>query len=376
MVSFAPEMALLRDIKDIRDELHIMMVLFQDQLKVISTLREAPEFSDGLQIGKANLAYVQGLYGQAQSMEKHAEKTSDALNALIDLKQKYSNVLEARWARSMAEETSRQGTTLMVFTVVTIIFAPLSFMAAVFSVDIAEFPKTEDGMELGFVSQYIFYISAAVVVPLLLIAFNVTRFSYLTKTFKASVLTRSKLNPRPTLPSPERPEPKEAVDGRKSIESRLCELGADMDATKHEGNGRTKLSLPRLVLCLFIIFPINEIRFACRFLLPGLFSTRWSGREWSSGAGMGAGDEKTHADEDSRGAGSAWKLRGGVKTSINVVFGIFRLAFLPLWLCLLCVEVPLCLVVYGLLASLFEKSPLDKMVRELKGSTLMSLDGE
>jgi len=44
------------------------------------------------------------------------------LNELIDLKQKFSNVLEARWARTMAEETTRQGTTLMVFTIVTIVF--------------------------------------------------------------------------------------------------------------------------------------------------------------------------------------------------------------------------------------------------------------
>jgi hypothetical protein len=44
------------------------------------------------------------------------------LNELIDFKQKFSNILEARWARSMAEEASRQGNTLLVFTIVTIIF--------------------------------------------------------------------------------------------------------------------------------------------------------------------------------------------------------------------------------------------------------------
>lgn len=53
---------------------------------------------------------------------KRSSADNDELNALIDLKQKFSNILEARWARNMAEETSRQGSTLMVFTTVTIVF--------------------------------------------------------------------------------------------------------------------------------------------------------------------------------------------------------------------------------------------------------------
>jgi hypothetical protein len=77
-------------------------------------------------------------------------KTRSQLNHLIDLKQKYANVIEARLARDeaeqtrkqaeathrlgeesarqteaahkLAEETARQGNTLMVFTIVTIVF--------------------------------------------------------------------------------------------------------------------------------------------------------------------------------------------------------------------------------------------------------------
>jgi hypothetical protein len=50
----------------------------------------------------------------------HAD--SSQLNHLLDLKQKHANVQEARSARRQADETAKQGDTLLVFTLVTIIF--------------------------------------------------------------------------------------------------------------------------------------------------------------------------------------------------------------------------------------------------------------
>jgi plasmid rolling circle replication initiator protein Rep len=54
------------------------------------------------------------------------------LNTLVDLKQKQNNMIDTRTARlqaeqshTMAMEAERQGRTLMVFTIVTIIFVGL-----------------------------------------------------------------------------------------------------------------------------------------------------------------------------------------------------------------------------------------------------------
>lgn len=44
------------------------------------------------------------------------------INDLLDLKQKQANLSEAQSSRKQAEETAMQGTTLMVFTIVTIVF--------------------------------------------------------------------------------------------------------------------------------------------------------------------------------------------------------------------------------------------------------------
>jgi hypothetical protein len=60
-----------------------------------------------------------------------------------------------------------------VFTIVTIIFLPLSFIAAFFAINIEEFPRSSDGsasLPLGYVSKYMFGIGFAVSVPLIAIA--------------------------------------------------------------------------------------------------------------------------------------------------------------------------------------------------------------
>ena len=60
----------------------------------------------------------------------------------------------------------------MVFTIVTIIFLPLSFIAAFFAINISEFPRTDSGpsLPLGYVSKYMFGIGLAVSIPLIIVA--------------------------------------------------------------------------------------------------------------------------------------------------------------------------------------------------------------
>lgn len=77
----------------------------------------------------------------------------------MDLKQKAANAWEARESRETTVAASRQGNvspmfiprrrelihiyiqTILVFTMVTILFLPLSFMSSFFAIGIAVFPK-------------------------------------------------------------------------------------------------------------------------------------------------------------------------------------------------------------------------------------------
>jgi hypothetical protein len=60
----------------------------------------------------------------------------------------------------------------MVFTIVTIIFLPLSFIASFFAINITEFPGngTTASLPLGYVSKYTFGIGFAISIPLIVMA--------------------------------------------------------------------------------------------------------------------------------------------------------------------------------------------------------------
>lgn len=116
-----------------------------------------------------------------ERMSSQAADISSNLTNLLDLKQKHANAFEARFARDQAAGTARQGQTIMVFTLVTIIFLPMSFMAAFFTINIKEFPRAADGTEqlsLGYVSKYMFGIGLAVSVPLIAVAFTLEDIGY------------------------------------------------------------------------------------------------------------------------------------------------------------------------------------------------------
>ncbi|PMD62916.1 uncharacterized protein K444DRAFT_354047 [Hyaloscypha bicolor E] len=103
---------------------------------------------------------------EVEKLRQQANRNRDALIYLVDLKLKKVNAFEASLSRQQqkntarqAEETSRQGQTLMTFTIATIIFLPLSFMAAFFAINFEEFPKNSDGsshLTLAWVSKYLY----------------------------------------------------------------------------------------------------------------------------------------------------------------------------------------------------------------------------
>jgi membrane protein YqaA with SNARE-associated domain len=90
----------------------------------------------------------------------------------MDLKQKQANVSEARSSRKQAEATARHGRIILLFTVVTIIFLPMSFLTGWFSMNANDLNNSKLG--LGFIAAIIFPISIAITVFALALAFNET----------------------------------------------------------------------------------------------------------------------------------------------------------------------------------------------------------
>ncbi|RYP15365.1 hypothetical protein DL765_005756 [Monosporascus sp. GIB2] len=172
LLNIAKEASLLTEIKDIKDELSIIDMIFDSQLSVLTDYeailhledyesRIAPEIHKRLEIHRKD---IKRMDGQADSLYL-------GLTHLLDQKQKHSNALEARFAGDQAAVTAKQGQTILVFTIVTIIFLPMSVIATFFSIDIEQWDGT---LTVGYVSKYMFGIGLSISIPLIAMAFTLT----------------------------------------------------------------------------------------------------------------------------------------------------------------------------------------------------------
>jgi Mg2+ and Co2+ transporter CorA len=182
LLDIGQETDLLAETKDIRDELNMIAKVLEDQAHVLPDLQDAigdiykEEYRSNQQEVKKRfrdqLKMIEIHIKDIDRMDRQAERIYDSITDMLDLKQKHANAFEARFARDQAAGTARQSQTIMVFTIVTIIFLPLSFIAAFFAINISEFPRTDSGpsLPIGYVSKYMFGLGLAVSIPLIIIA--------------------------------------------------------------------------------------------------------------------------------------------------------------------------------------------------------------
>ncbi|KAL9110589.1 MAG: hypothetical protein Q9227_004947 [Pyrenula ochraceoflavens] len=196
LLDIGREAGLLAECKDIRDELHIIHLVLSQQSALLredipTTICDDDSPSDhhhynnrrsggpGSELRRRfrdQQRLVELHIKDIERMDRQAEEIYQHLLRLLDLKQKSANAFEARFARDQAADTARQGQTIMVFTLVTIIFLPMSFIATFFSINFREFQQGSGGspgLRLGFVSKFIFGIGLAVSIPLIFVAFIV-----------------------------------------------------------------------------------------------------------------------------------------------------------------------------------------------------------
>jgi len=179
------ETDLLAETKDIRDELNMISKILSEQASVLPDLRDAiasallsfvpPPSSQSIKRAtSAQLKTIELHLHDLERMDRQALRIYRSITDMLDLKQKHANAFEARFARDQAAGTMRQGQTIMVFTIVTIIFLPLSFIAAFFAINVREFPRDDQGMSLPlrWVAKYMFGIGFAVSIPLIAIALS------------------------------------------------------------------------------------------------------------------------------------------------------------------------------------------------------------
>jgi hypothetical protein len=180
--SVTKEARLIVECKDISDELGILATVFKQGQQILRDMERA--FRDSSTLGHEKKFNMLRSLAQQQRMidsklldidrmDKGVKSVYNNLFEVLDLKQKHANSVEVRISRDRALEAAQQGRTIMVFTIVTIIFLPMSFVAAFFTINIVEFPYVSggSGLHLRFVAKYLFGIGLAVSVPLIAMAY-------------------------------------------------------------------------------------------------------------------------------------------------------------------------------------------------------------
>ncbi|KAH9907232.1 hypothetical protein F4778DRAFT_721108 [Xylariomycetidae sp. FL2044] len=173
------EVRLALEIADIIDELNIMDRLFEEQrsaltaaLRALSGVNAYPRLHAKIE----SLVFddIPGHQKQVGQMISDATRAKEALKDLLDLQQKEESLAEAQYsneqadtAREQADEIAAQSQILLLFTIVTIIFLPLSFFTSYYGMNIVELTGEAGNTTQGAVWTVMGPISGAVITGLL-----------------------------------------------------------------------------------------------------------------------------------------------------------------------------------------------------------------
>ncbi|KAJ5726789.1 hypothetical protein N7493_005816 [Penicillium malachiteum] len=108
---------------------------------------------------------------EIQRMIADAQSVQSDITSLLDLKQKEATIIEA-------QATRRQSDSVMVFTVVTVVFLPASFLASLFALNVVEYPHQGDSVVFQgrWIFPIIFGVTLAFSLVFVPLAFNATIF--------------------------------------------------------------------------------------------------------------------------------------------------------------------------------------------------------
>ncbi|KAK1982989.1 hypothetical protein LZ30DRAFT_589420 [Colletotrichum cereale] len=169
VMGIVDETELMIEVDDILDELHTLKLILTDQKTVVEDLNRTfkDTAKDGDKAPSVKMRILNSHLVRIEQMEQAAEKVD-----------KSASLSEALYARRSAIDTARQGKTIIVFTVVTILFLPVSFIAAVFAINTNGFPlDSNDKIPFDYLMKHILAIGLGLSVPLIAIAFNVDRIT-------------------------------------------------------------------------------------------------------------------------------------------------------------------------------------------------------
>ncbi|KAJ5103186.1 hypothetical protein N7532_003715 [Penicillium argentinense] len=181
------DLSVLLELRDIEDELTTILKLLEQQDSVIKSMKK---YFDRKNYGKVFLDIAQSRIDeyrtQVEEMKSNSHTAQKAVETLLDLKQKQANVDEAKMARWQAEVTQNQSRSVMVFTIFTVIFLPLSFFTSLFGINAREWSGQNENLSLATMLEIAAPASFAIIGLSLLMAFSESLREVVTKSHRIS----------------------------------------------------------------------------------------------------------------------------------------------------------------------------------------------
>ncbi|KAJ5171925.1 hypothetical protein N7492_004518 [Penicillium capsulatum] len=181
------DLSVLLELRDIEDELATILKLLDQQDAVIKSM---VKYFDIKGCGKVFLDAAQLRINEYRTqigeMKDNSHLAQKAVETLLDLKQKQANVDEAKMARWQAEVTQTQSRSVMVFTIFTVIFLPLSFFTSLFGINAREWSGDQTNLTLSTMLEIAAPSSFAIIAVALLMAFSEKLREAVTTTHKIS----------------------------------------------------------------------------------------------------------------------------------------------------------------------------------------------
>ncbi|KAL9616697.1 MAG: hypothetical protein Q9160_008450 [Pyrenula sp. 1 TL-2023] len=173
------DLSALLELRDIDDELSTIGKLLAQQretvVQMLEHYRSVEQFKQspsGLEYLKQALDHIYEYEKQIDEMRGNANLANQSFKDLLDIKQKQANVDEARMARWQADVSQNQSRSIMIFTVITIIFLPLTFFTGLFGMNIRQWSGVATNPNFHTVFTYAIPITVAIILTALFVAFN------------------------------------------------------------------------------------------------------------------------------------------------------------------------------------------------------------
>ena len=170
----------LLELRDIEDELSILLHLFDRQSKVIGSMHAIytrPELRELTANGRVFLNEALKRLSEythtVDEMIRRVRSTRDEYDKLLQMVQRQAQVDEVRLSRLHADLASAQSRSVMIFTIFTVIFLPLSFFTSLFGMNTREWGGG-DNLPLRTIGSIALPASFALVTASLLIAWSTT----------------------------------------------------------------------------------------------------------------------------------------------------------------------------------------------------------